>query len=105
MLDEQLKTQLAAYLERVQQPFELVTSLDDSETARDMRERVHLLETRMPEGPASPLLTALVQGLLPERWCRGVTATGMVLVLELLGPVVTQRALMAARETHVSQET
>jgi hypothetical protein len=30
---------------------------------------------------------------------------GMVLVLELLGPVVTQRALMAARETHVSQET
>ena len=38
MLDEQLKTQLAAYLERVQQPFELVASLDDSETARDMRE-------------------------------------------------------------------
>ena len=37
MLDEQLKTQLAAYLERVQQPFELVASLDDSETARDMR--------------------------------------------------------------------
>jgi Kef-type K+ transport system membrane component KefB len=30
---------------------------------------------------------------------------GMVLVLELLGPVVTQRALMAAREAHVSQET
>ena len=26
-------------------------------------------------------------------------------LLELLGPVVTQRALMAARETHVSQET
>ena len=42
MLDEQLKTQLAAYLERVTQPFELVASLDDSETARDMRE---LLET------------------------------------------------------------
>ena len=42
MLDEQLKTQLAAYLERVTQPFELVASLDDSETARDMRE---LLDT------------------------------------------------------------
>ena len=42
MLDDQLKTQLAAYLERVTQPFELVASLDDSETARDMRE---LLET------------------------------------------------------------
>ncbi|MBT9514720.1 MAG: alkyl hydroperoxide reductase subunit F [Acidovorax sp.] len=38
MLDEQLKTQLSAYLERVQQPFELVASLDDSETARDMLE-------------------------------------------------------------------
>jgi len=33
------------------------------------------------------------------------TIAGMVLVLELLGPVVTQRALMAAREAHVSQET
>lgn len=33
------------------------------------------------------------------------TIAGMVLMLELLGPVVTQRALMAAREAHVSQET
>ncbi|GAB4088687.1 cation:proton antiporter [Hydrogenophaga soli] len=31
--------------------------------------------------------------------------TGMVLVLELLGPLVTQRALMAANEAHVSQES
>ncbi len=38
MLDDNLKTQLAAYLERVQQPFELVASLDDSETAQQMRE-------------------------------------------------------------------
>ena len=30
--------------------------------------------------------------------------TGMVLVLELLGPLVTQRALMAAREAQVTQE-
>jgi len=42
MLDDQLKAQLGAYLERVTQPFELVASLDDSETARDMRA---LLET------------------------------------------------------------
>ncbi len=42
MLDDQLKTQLGAYLERVTQPFELVASLDDSETSRDMRS---LLET------------------------------------------------------------
>ena len=45
MLDEQLKTQLAAYLERVQQPFELVASLDDSETARDMRELLTTIES------------------------------------------------------------
>jgi Kef-type K+ transport system membrane component KefB len=32
------------------------------------------------------------------------TIAGMVLLLELVGPVVTQRALMAAREAHVSQE-
>ncbi len=38
MLDDQLKTQLAAYLERVQRPFELVASLDDSETSAQMRE-------------------------------------------------------------------
>jgi hypothetical protein len=29
---------------------------------------------------------------------------GMMLVQELLGPVVTQRALMAAHETHVTKE-
>ena len=33
------------------------------------------------------------------------TIAGMVLLLELVGPVVTQRALMAAREAHVSQES
>jgi alkyl hydroperoxide reductase subunit F len=42
MLDDTLKTQLASYLERVTQPFEMVASLDDSETGRDMRT---LLET------------------------------------------------------------
>lgn len=45
MLDEQLKTQLAAYLERVQQPFELVASLDDSETSRDMRELLTTIQS------------------------------------------------------------
>ncbi|MBK7000319.1 MAG: alkyl hydroperoxide reductase subunit F [Rhodoferax sp.] len=37
MLDDALKTQLKAYLERVRQPFELVASLDDSDSAQDMR--------------------------------------------------------------------
>ncbi len=38
MLDLELKTQLAAYLERVTLPFEMVASLDDSDNARQMRE-------------------------------------------------------------------
>ncbi|TAG80181.1 MAG: alkyl hydroperoxide reductase subunit F [Betaproteobacteria bacterium] len=42
MLDDSLKAQLASYLERVVQPFEITASLDDSELSRDMRE---LLET------------------------------------------------------------
>jgi alkyl hydroperoxide reductase subunit F len=42
MLTPELKTQLGAYLQRVQQPFELVASLDDSDTAKQMRD---LLET------------------------------------------------------------
>ncbi len=42
MLDDSLKAQLGAYLERVQQPFEIVASLSDSENSREMRE---LLQT------------------------------------------------------------
>jgi len=42
MLDQDLKTQLATYLQRVTQPFEMVASLDDSETSRDM---LNLLQT------------------------------------------------------------
>ncbi len=42
MLEQALKDQLAAYLERVTQPFEMVASLDDSETSTEMRS---LLET------------------------------------------------------------
>ncbi len=36
MLDADLKQQLAAYLQRVTQPFDIVASLDDSEAAREM---------------------------------------------------------------------
>ena len=42
MLDDQLKSQLSAYLERVQQPFELVASLGDSDTAREMLDQGEL---------------------------------------------------------------
>lgn len=34
-----------------------------------------------------------------------VAMTGLMLILELLGPVVTQRALLASRETHVAHES
>ena len=42
MLDDTLKAQLGAYLERVTQPFEIVASLNDSETSR---ETLELLQT------------------------------------------------------------
>ena len=45
MLDAQLKTQLAAYLERVTQPFELVASLDESETSAQMRELLTTIQS------------------------------------------------------------
>jgi alkyl hydroperoxide reductase subunit F len=37
MLDEAIQSQLSAYLQRLQQPIDLIASLDDSETASDMR--------------------------------------------------------------------
>ena len=36
MLDDTLQSQLKTYLERVTQPFEIVASLDDSDSSRDM---------------------------------------------------------------------
>ncbi|MBL8431436.1 MAG: alkyl hydroperoxide reductase subunit F, partial [Dechloromonas sp.] len=36
MLDANIKTQLAAYLEKLRTPIELVASLDDSAAAREM---------------------------------------------------------------------
>ena len=38
MLDDTLKTQLKAYLERLQRPVELVATLDDSATSAELRE-------------------------------------------------------------------
>ncbi|MHA7601716.1 alkyl hydroperoxide reductase subunit F [Alicycliphilus sp. T452] len=45
MLDDQLKSQLAAYLERVTQPFEMVASLDESETSAQMRELLTTIQS------------------------------------------------------------
>jgi alkyl hydroperoxide reductase subunit F len=41
MLDASLKEQLQAYLQRVVKPIELVASLDDSPTSREMQELLH----------------------------------------------------------------
>ena len=57
MLDDTLKTQLATYLERVTQPFEMVASLDDSQTGRDMRA---LLETI--QGLRADMITLRLDG-------------------------------------------
>ncbi|MDO8319333.1 alkyl hydroperoxide reductase subunit F [Rhodoferax sp.] len=44
MLDESLKTQLGAYLERVKQPFEIVASLDDSENSRNTLSLLQIIQ-------------------------------------------------------------
>jgi len=41
MLDDNIKAQLQAYLEKVVQPIELVASLDNSEASREIRELIH----------------------------------------------------------------
>ena len=53
---------------------------------------------------ANKLEQSRLLGLEPAVQALGVLS-GLVVVLELLGPVVTQRALLAARETHVTQES
>jgi alkyl hydroperoxide reductase subunit F len=44
VLDNDLKTQLGAYLQRVQQPFELVASLDDSDTSKQTLELLQTIQ-------------------------------------------------------------
>ena len=51
MLDANLKTQLQSYLERITQPIEIVASLDDSETSREMQALLKDIAA------ASPLVT------------------------------------------------
>ncbi|HQR04888.1 MAG: alkyl hydroperoxide reductase subunit F [Proteobacteria bacterium] len=48
MLDDAIKTQLKAYLERLQQPIELVACLDDSTRSAEMRELLHQIATLSP---------------------------------------------------------
>src|SRR5690606_11601463 len=45
MLDTNLKTQLKAYLERVQQPIQIIATLDDGKVSGEMRELLTELQT------------------------------------------------------------
>ena len=45
MLDDTLKAQLAAYLERVTLPFEMVASLGDDDNSRQMRELLQTIQS------------------------------------------------------------
>ena len=48
MLDASIKSQLATYLQRLQQPVELVASLDDSAKAAEMRDLLNEISTLSP---------------------------------------------------------
>jgi alkyl hydroperoxide reductase subunit F len=49
MLEDAIRTQLAAYLQRITQPVELVASLDDSPAAGDMRELLQEIAALHPQ--------------------------------------------------------
>ena len=49
MLDDDIKLQLAAYLERVKEPFEMVASLDDGESSQELRELLQEVVNARPD--------------------------------------------------------
>ena len=49
MLDDDIKQQLSAYLERVKEPFELVASLDDGDKSKELRELLEEVAAARPD--------------------------------------------------------
>ncbi|MDO5625666.1 MAG: alkyl hydroperoxide reductase subunit F [Pseudomonadota bacterium] len=49
MLDDDIKQQLAAYLERVKEPFEMVASLDDGDKSKELRELLEQIAAMRPD--------------------------------------------------------
>ena len=49
MLDDDIKQQLTAYLERVKEPFEMVASLDDGDKSRELRELLEEVAHARPD--------------------------------------------------------
>ena len=80
MLDQELKTQLAGYLERVKLPFEMVASLDDSETGRDM---LSLLQTI--QSLRSDMITLRLDGQDARKPSFSVQRTGSATNLRFAG--------------------
>ncbi|MBZ8142086.1 alkyl hydroperoxide reductase subunit F [Rubrivivax gelatinosus] len=70
MLDANLKTQLKAYLERLQQPIELVASLDDRPASTEMRELLANI------APLSPLISVRYDGADERRPSFSISRAG-----------------------------
>lgn len=70
MLDDNIKTQLKAYLEKISQPIELIASLDGSENARELRELVFEIAA------LSDLVSARDDGQYGHRPSFGVARAG-----------------------------
>ncbi|MBP7537480.1 MAG: alkyl hydroperoxide reductase subunit F, partial [Ottowia sp.] len=49
MLDDDIKQQLTAYLERVKEPFEMVASLDDGDKSTELRELLEEIAAARPD--------------------------------------------------------
>ncbi|MDR0563636.1 MAG: alkyl hydroperoxide reductase subunit F [Azoarcus sp.] len=70
MLDDNIKAQLQAYLEKVAQPIELVASLDNSKAAQDISELIHEIAA------LSPKVTAREDGHFERRPSFGIARAG-----------------------------
>lgn len=112
MLDDSLKTQLAAYLERLQHPVELLASLDGSEASAELRQLLDTLASLSPKISLGEQADARTPSFLirragaPEVAVRfagiplGHEFTSLVLALLQVGghpPKVEQELLDAAR--------
>ncbi len=56
MLDDNLKTQLASYLQRLQQPVELIASLDERDASAEMRELASSTPSSVVSNSAMPAM-------------------------------------------------
>ncbi|WP_077033892.1 alkyl hydroperoxide reductase subunit F [Pelomonas sp. KK5] len=70
MLDDNLKSQLAAYLDRVKLPFEIVASLDDGQSSRELKELLDEI------APMSPLISLRTDGQDARRPSFSLQRTG-----------------------------